>query len=95
MTISTDELRTGQYYLHENGSLIYKPHGGVQADSAFVRKVWPVSQISATPHDFVSFLCVARGLGANEGDIYRLANHNMISDFISDWERKVFPGEVQ
>jgi predicted oxidoreductase len=86
-------VRIDEYYLHENGSLIYKPHGGVQADSAFVRKVWPVSQISKSPHDFVSFLSVARGLGANKSDIYRLANKNKISDYISDWERKVFPGE--
>jgi len=88
-------MRTDQYYLHENGNLIYKPNGGVQADSAFVRKVWQVSHISQTPHDFVSFLCVARGLGANKDDIFRLANKNNLSDFVSDWERKVFPGEGQ
>lgn len=88
-------MRTDQYYLHENGSLIYKPNGGVQTDSAFVRKVWQVSHISQNPHDFVSFLCVARGLGANKDDIFRLANKNNLSDFVSDWERKVFPGEGQ
>ena len=34
-------MNRGQYYLHTNSNLIYKPHGGVELDSPFVRKVWP------------------------------------------------------
>lgn len=34
-------MSKGQVYLHTNGDLIYKPHGGVEFDSPFVKKVWP------------------------------------------------------
>ncbi len=42
-----------EYYLHENGSLIYKPHGGVEVNSPFVKCIWSVAVISTTPEYFI------------------------------------------
>ena len=85
----------GEYYLHENGKLIYKPHGGVDFMSPFVKGLWPTSIIAKTPYTFTTFLFQARQKGAKEEEIHRLANHNKLSDFVPDWEIRVFGGEKQ
>lgn len=82
----------GEYYLHENGSLIYKPHGGVQRESAFVRRVWAVVEIAQTPDAFVEFLAEARSAGAREPEIVRLADHNKLDEYRPDWRQFVFGG---
>lgn len=83
----------GEYYLHENGKLIYKPNGGVDFMSAFVKGLWPVSIIGKSPHTFTTFLYQARQKGAKREEINRLAEHNKLSDFVPDWEHRVFGGE--
>ncbi|WP_441258046.1 hypothetical protein ACS18Q_17000 [Vibrio sp. Vf1514] len=80
----------GEYYLHENGSLIYKPHGGVQANSSFVKRVWDATLIGRTPHEFVGWLKEAFNAGAKRTEIERCANANNLSQYVSDWEKKVF-----
>lgn len=84
---------SGEYYLHENGKLIYKPHGGVDFMSPFVKGLWPVSIISQSPFTFATFLYQARQKGALREEINRLAEHNKLSDFVPDWEHRVFGGE--
>jgi len=79
----------GEYYLHENGSLIYKPHGGVQRDSNFVKRVWNYEEIAPSPQHLLNFLTEAKKLGALNADIYRIANHNNLSKYIPDWENKL------
>lgn len=83
----------GEYYLHENGKLIYKPGGDVDVMSSFVKGLWPVAVIGKSPHAFATFLYQARQKGAKEEEIHRLANHNKLSDFVPDWEIRVFGGE--
>jgi hypothetical protein len=80
----------GEYYLHENGSLIYKPHGGVQLNSSFVKRVWDARIIGRTPHEFVEWLKEAFNAGAKRSEVERCANHNSLSQYVSDWEQKVF-----
>ena len=36
----SQEKYLGQYYLHKNGSMIYKPMGDVDVESTFVKMVW-------------------------------------------------------
>ncbi len=79
-----------EYYLHENGSLICKPNGGVQADSAFVKRLWAVPDICHTPQRFTEWLKEAYELGANCSDIERIANNNQLSKYIVEWEYQVF-----
>lgn len=81
----------GEYYLHTNGSLIYKPAGGVELDSPFVVKVWRAESIGATPQDFVEFLAEAVERGANHGRVVELANHNHLDQYVADWRDRVFP----
>lgn len=83
-------MMLGEYYLHENGSLIYKPHGSVDATSTFVKRVWPVSSFCESPQSFTQWLEDARQLGANKEDIERVANANSLDEFIPDWRDKVF-----
>ncbi|MCO7020932.1 hypothetical protein [Vibrio paracholerae] len=80
----------GEYYLHENGSLIYKPHGGVEANSTFVKRVWDATLIGRTPQEFVGWLKEAFNAGAKRTEIERCANANNLSQYVSDWEKKVF-----
>ena len=80
----------GEYYLHENGSLIYKPHGGVDYSSTFVKRVWAANLIGRTPHDFVEWLKEAFDAGANREDVERFANHNSLHKYVSDWKEVVF-----
>ncbi|TGZ35344.1 hypothetical protein EQ875_01625 [Photobacterium damselae subsp. damselae] len=80
----------GEYYLHENGSLIYKPHGDVDATSSFVKRVWDVRYIGRTPQEFVEWLTEAYKAGANKEDIERVANANNLHDYVDHWDKKVF-----
>lgn len=80
----------GEYYLHENGKLIYKPHGGVQQDSTFVKKVWAANNIGQTPEDFTHWLKECAKLGAKTSEIERLASHNNLSHYVPTWRDKVF-----
>jgi hypothetical protein len=84
------ELIDGQYYLHENGDLIYKPGGGVDTSSSFVKKMWHVKEISVSPQDFLSFLQNASNRGAKKTEIIRLAEHNCLSKYISGWDDDFF-----
>ena len=83
----------GEYYLHENGHLIYKPHGGVDVTSSFVRAVWFVENIGRSPKAFVAFLKEAHRKGAKRDEVFRLANHNNLVHFVPDWEAQVFGTE--
>lgn len=87
-----DEIRFGEYYLHENGSLICKPSGGVDGSSSFVKKVWAIRDISVSPNAYVAWLKEAFLLGANRSDIERCANSNKLSQFMPGWEVQIFGG---
>ncbi|MHC6528843.1 hypothetical protein [Vibrio proteolyticus] len=80
----------GEYYLHENGSLIYKPHGGVDPTSAFVKGVWAPSDFGRTPAGLVEWFCEVYALGANRKDIERFANSNSLESHYPGWSREVF-----
>lgn len=82
----------GECYLHENGSLIYKPHGGVEANSPFVKRVWVAAYIGRTPQEFVDWLKEALNAGAKRSEVERCANSNDLSKYIADWEKQVFGG---
>lgn len=79
-----------EYYLHENGSLIFKPHGGVQCNSSFVKRVWNANFIGRTPDEFVSWLKEAFEAGAKKEEVERCANYNKLDNYVSDWRVKVF-----
>lgn len=79
-----------EYYLHENGSLIYKPHGDVDATSTFVKRVWDARYISRTPQKFVKWLSETHKAGANKEDIERIANANNLDNYVDYWDEKVF-----
>lgn len=83
----------GEYYLHENGSLIYKPHGGVDQSSTFVKRVWDARSIGTSQYVFVSFLKEAYKAGANKEDIQRMADKNSLSLYAPGWEEKVYEGK--
>ena len=80
----------GEYYLHENGSLIYKPHGGVDCTSALVKRVWAANIIGRTPNDFVEWLKEAFESGAKREDVERIANHNNLQRYVDNWIDIVF-----
>ncbi|HDI3147856.1 TPA: hypothetical protein PMB01_001679 [Vibrio cholerae] len=80
----------GEYYLHENGSLIYKPHGGVQENSHFVKRIWDARYIGRTPQEFVEWLKEAFRAGARRSEVERCANSNNLSQYVCDWEKQVF-----
>ncbi|UPR37600.1 hypothetical protein H9K57_08295 [Vibrio parahaemolyticus] len=54
-TAIQDAIKRSQYYLHTNGRIIFKPHGGVDATSDFVVEVWNGSDIGKSPVDFTYF----------------------------------------
>lgn len=80
----------GEYYLHENGKLIYKPHGGVDETSDMVVHAWRESVIGKSPLTFILFLGHAFDLGARKDEIERLAKHNNLSKFEPDWRKHVY-----
>lgn len=47
---------SAQYYLHENGEIIYKPHGGVQKDSTSVKQIWQAKTIGVSPESYLNWL---------------------------------------
>lgn len=80
----------GEYYLHENGSLIYKPCGGIDCTSTFVKRVWSVNEFKQTPHTFIEWLKEAHKAGAHKEDVLRVANHNQLHNYEPNWEDLVF-----
>jgi hypothetical protein len=86
-------MMLGEYYLHENGSLIYKPHGDVDTTSTFVKRVWAVSSFCESPQAFIQWLEDARQSGTNKEDIERVAIANSLDEFIPDWREQVFKTE--
>lgn len=87
---------SGQYYLHSNGSLIYKPHGGVERDAhlgGFVVEVWKVDTVKYCPDTFLVFLSQAKHFGAKESEIERLAAQNKLSEYFPDWRNRLAKGE--
>ena len=84
------EQTTGFYYLHENGSLIYK---NTELDdevlaSPFVKCVWHITQISRTPQEFAKFLREALAKGAEKERVMYLADHNRLAGFIPNWREE-------
>lgn len=79
----------GQYYLHTNGSLIYKPHGGVEHDSPFVKRVWEINDMN-TPQGYTTFLKEAWANGANRDEIERMINHNVLDQYIPDCREQIY-----
>jgi len=81
----------GDYYLHENGDLIYKPRGVPDAkESPCVKKVWVANAIGKSPKTFVMFLAEAFKLGAKKSEILRLAEHNRLDRFYPGWRAIIF-----
>ena len=74
-------MSDAQYYLHTNGNIIYKPHGGVDPSSDFVAKAWRLDTISTTPDAFANFLLDCARLGADHDHIRYLINYNHLFDF--------------
>lgn len=86
-------LAHAEYYLHENGSLICKPNGGVDIMSPFVKGLWQGTVIGKSPEAFVTFLEQAHKKGANREDICRLADHNNLQKYQPAWKSRVFGKE--
>ncbi|MPW32013.1 hypothetical protein F9L16_24010 [Agarivorans sp. B2Z047] len=85
----------GEYYLHENGSLIYKPHGGVDVTSTFVKRCWAVSELGQTPRTFMFWLIDAFEAGATRAEIERVAAANNLDNYTPNWRDEVFKVEPQ
>lgn len=79
----------GQYYLHENGKLIFKPHGGVEFDSTFVKGVWSEEDIGESPFAFLKFLMDAKENGALNSEILRLHDFNKLDEYIEDSKQQL------
>lgn len=75
---------TGFYYLHENGSLLYKPHANHEdMNSTFVKHYWTANEFGGDrPQAFLGNLKQAKRLGANWEDIMRLVNHNKLTNYL-------------
>lgn len=73
-----------QYYLHNNGSIIYKPHGGVDDSSPFVKRVWNANGLAKSPGHYLDWLFECKELGANQEDIDRLWNHQAMDKFLTE-----------
>lgn len=79
-----------QYYLHSNGSVIYKPHGGVDGSSDFVKKVWNANTIGESPGTFLKWLMELADLGANTARIEELWHSNKLTDHVGEDVAKIF-----
>lgn len=79
----------GQFYLHTNGSLIYKPHGGVEYDSPFVKRVWEDDYFE-TPQAFTKFLTEAVRAGANKDEVDRLILNNNLTSWVPGCREKIY-----
>ena len=86
-------ILTGEYYLHENRDVIYKPHGIDDPDSPFVVRIWQVAAIGKTAQDYTEWLLALHVLGANEKRIRELAALNHLHEFVENWEYIVFGKE--
>ena len=86
-----------QYYLHTNGDLIFKPHGGVDVESDFVVQAWNANVIGESPGKFAMWLLDCYRMGAKQTEIKRLADHFEILTFIPklkpEFERLGITGE--
>lgn len=76
-----NDEKKGEFYLHENGDLIYKPQGGVDAESPFVKKIWFEENVSETPETFFDFLQEAMDAGARHSRVESIAKHSGILEF--------------
>ncbi len=81
---------TAQYYLHTNGEMIYKPHGGVDYTSDFVKHVWEESEFAPTPFAYVKMMTQAYQLGANPERLHEMAERTQLRNYIEKWEEVVF-----
>ena len=73
-----------QYYLHTDGSVIFKPHGGVDTSSTFVRRMWYLSEVAPSPLTFAKWLLELYNLGAKHSEIRRLTNRNRLFEFVPE-----------
>ena len=72
------------YYLHEDGSLIFKPHGEVEVEpGGFVRHVWSFETIAKSPKNFTAFLVDALNRGANRDRVVKLAEKAGLAEFVT------------
>jgi hypothetical protein len=79
-----------EYYLHENGSVIYKPHGGVDSDSCLVKKVWNANFLTQGPHVYLDWLKELHALGANTKDLTRLWTAQDMDKWVPEEQAAVF-----
>lgn len=75
---------TGHYYLHIDGSLIYKPFSEAidLLDSDFVKHFWQADLIGESPDVFLDFLMEAQKLGAKKSEIKRLYEFNHLESYL-------------
>ena len=74
-----------QYYLHQNGKVIYKPHGGVDFSSPFVMHIWhAIDFAKGGPQSYVKWLGELKRLGALQSEIDRLYKEAGVEDFIPE-----------
>lgn len=83
-------LLTSEYYLHTNGSVIHKPHGGVDRNSDFVRKVWTALQIGKTPQCYCNWLVELIELGVSVKRVTELAKAQDLDRYVPNWQAIVF-----
>jgi len=79
-----------QYYLHTDGSVIYKPHGGIDRSSTFVKKTWNANNIGKTPKDFLEWLTEIADLGAKHDRIRDLWETNKLTEYVGKKVEKEF-----
>lgn len=85
------DLRDG-YYLHTNGSLIYRRGFDMRdmVDSDFVVEFWETKDLEESADVFSIFLAQARQLGAKDQEIESLAHKMSLETFLPSWRDIVF-----
>lgn len=78
-----------EFYLHTNGKIIFKPHGGVDVTSPLVVQCWKAVTIGQTPRDFSHWLRKVYKLGANKSEVIRLAEQNQLEKYSPKWREQV------
>lgn len=73
-----------QYYLHADGPVIYKRHGGVDPTSDFVVAVWDANGVGASPGAYLDWLKELKALGAPASELERLITEQQLTAFIPD-----------
>lgn len=86
-------MSNDQYYLHENGDMIYKPHGGVDVTSNFVKRLWESYEFRPSGSHFLNMLKEAHSLGARKDRLYEMAKSVKLEQFVSDWEDRVIKND--